>query len=103
MHDTPIFWVKAIFLTEALTHAVRSWGIFDGVRSRITRRSVFAQRLLSCFECTSVWICTAVLLYLRFFDIAAFDVMIVTARAATIIHTAIEYLDALRASTITRI
>ena len=95
--------LKAILLTEALTHAVRSWGIFDGIRSRITSRSNFIRRLLACYECSSVWIAAGVCSYLYFVDFWPFTFIIITARLATIAHIAVDLVDAWRASTANRI
>ena len=103
MADQIIFCVKGILLTEALAHAVKSWGIFDGVRSYITARSVFLSRLLACFECVSVWTASAVYLYLFFLDFWQFTFIIIAARLATIAHIVIDLVDAWRASTINRI
>ena len=98
-----IFGLKWLALTEALTHAVKSWGIFDGVRSLIVARSRFASRLLACFECSAVWCTTASLIYLVFVDFWPITFIIIIARLATIAHIVIDYVDALRASTISRI
>ena len=98
-----IFILKGILLTEALAHAVKSWGIFDGVRSRITARSFFLSRLLACFECVSVWTAAAVFLYLFFLDFWPFTFIIIVARLATIAHIIIDLVDAWRASTINKI
>jgi len=103
MVDQIIFILKQVLLTEALTHAVRSWGIFDGVRSHIVNRCDFLRRLLSCYECTAVWIATAVFSYLYFLDFWPFTVIIITSRLATIAHIVIDGVDAWRAATITKI
>jgi hypothetical protein len=103
MAGQAIFILKLILLTEALTHAVRNWGIFDGIRSRITSRNDFIRRLLSCFECSAVWISTAVFTYLYFLDFWPFTAIIITARLATIAHIVIDGVDAWRASTIGKI
>ena len=95
--------VTWLLLTEALTHAVKNWGIFDGVRSRIVRRSVVAGRLLACFECTSVWISAAALAYLVYVDFWPLTFIIIIARAATIAHIAVEGVDAWRAATTSKI
>jgi hypothetical protein len=102
--DTQTFFIlKQVLLTEALTHAVRSWGIFDDIRSRITARSDFLRRLLACYECTAVWIAAAVFTYLYFLDFWPFTAIIITARLATIAHIVIDGVDAWRASTINKI
>ena len=103
MVDQIIFCVKGILLTEALAHAVKSWGIFDGVRSRIIIHSVFLSRLLACFECVSVWTAAAVFLYLYFLDFWPFTFIIIAARLATIAHIIINLVDAWRAATINKI
>ena len=103
MDAQTIFALKAILLTEALTHAVRSWGIFDGVRSRITARSFFLSRLLACFECVSVWTAAAVFLYLFFLDFWPFTFIIIVARLATIAHIIVDVVDAFRAAMINKI
>ena len=103
MDETISFAIKGILLTEALTHAVRSWGIFDGIRSRIARRSDFAGRLLACFECTSVWIAAGVVAYLYFVDFRPFTLVIIFQRLATIANIAINLVDAQRAAATNRI
>ncbi|TSA45880.1 hypothetical protein D4R52_01635 [bacterium] len=103
MVDQIVFAVKLILLTEALTHAVRSWGIFDGVRSRITSKSDFLRRLLACYECSAVWTVNVVFLYLYFLDFWPITFTIIAARLATIAHIVIDLVDAWRAATINRI
>lgn len=103
MVETIIFLGKGVILTEALTHAVRSWGIFDTLRSRITDRSEFARRLLACFECTSVWIAAAVFLYLYFLDFKVLTFIIVFQRLAVIFNIGVNLVDALRASTANKV
>lgn len=98
-----IFIAKGVILTEALTHAVRSWGIFDTVRYRLTQRSNFLRRLLLCFECTSVWIAVGAMLYLYFLDFKPLTLIIIFQRLAVYINISINYIDALRASTINKI
>lgn len=97
MDSTTLFILKGLLLTEALTHAVRSWGIFDGTRSRITARCDFLRRLLDCFECTAVWTAAGVFFYLYFLDFPPFDFIIIIARLATIAHIAVDLVDAWRA------
>jgi len=103
MDAQTVFVLKQVLLTEALTHAVRNWGIFDDVRSRIAGRSDFFSRLLSCYECSAVWIATAVFAYLYFLDFWPITLIILGQRLATILHMGIEALDAWRASTINKI
>lgn len=98
-----IFLGKGVILTEALTHAVKSWGIFDTVRDRLTRRYGFLRRLLPCFECTSVWIASGAILYLYFLDFRPLTFIVVFQRLAVYINIAINYVDALRASTANKI
>ncbi len=92
-----VWFAKALILTEALTHAVRSWGILDDVRSSITRRFSFLAKLLACFECTSVWIAAFVLAYLYFLDFWPFTFIIIFQRLATIAHIVIDLVDGSRA------
>lgn len=103
MVDQAIFWLKGGLLTEALTHAARSWGIFDGVRSSIALRSVFFSRLIACFECTSIWIAAGVFTYLYLLDFRPITFIIITARLATFAHIVIDLVDASRAATINKI
>lgn len=103
MVDALVITVKGIILTEALTHAARSWGIFDAVRSRITASSEFARRLLSCFECTSVWISAAVFAYLYFLDFWPITAIIIFQRLATIANIVINLVDAHRALTLNKL
>lgn len=97
MADQIIFWVKGILLTEALTHAVRSWRIFDEPRAWLVGRSNFLSRLLPCFECTSVWVATAVVIYLYFVDFWPFVLIIISQRLASILNIGVTLLDAKRA------
>ncbi len=103
MADATLFWLKGLLLTEALAHAVRSWGIFDDARSRIAAHCDFLRRLLACYECSAVWIAASVFFYLYFLDFPPFDFIIIVARLATIGHIAVDYVDALRASAINKI
>jgi len=103
MDEKFIFCLKGVLLTEALTHAVRSWGIFNNLRSRITVRSEFVNRLLSCFECTSVWIAALVFIYLYFLDFRFFTFIIVFQRLAVIFNIGINLVDALRAEASNRV
>jgi len=98
-----IYLAKGVILTEALTHAVRSWGILNTVRDRITRQYAFPRQLLACFECTSVWIATGVMLYLYFVDFRPLTVIIIFQRLAVYVNTTYNYVDALRATTINKI
>ena len=103
MDSQIIFCIKGVLLTEALAHAVKSWGIFDDVRSYITSRCGFLLRLLACFECVSVWTAAAVFAYLYFLDFWPFTFIIIAQRLATIFNIGINLLDAWRAATINKI
>ena len=103
MFDGIIFTVKAIILTEASTHALRSWGIFDTQRQWFTSRSAFLSRLLSCYECTAVWTASGVLLYLHFLDFWPLTWLLIISRLATIAHIAVDLVDAWRAATINKL
>jgi hypothetical protein len=103
MADQIIILIKGILLTEALTHAVRYWGIFDRIRYRMTRRSEFLRELLACFECTAFWISIAVFGYLYFLDFWPITSIIICQRLATICHIGIDLMDARRAATIAKI
>jgi len=103
MADEALFILKALLLAEALTHAVKSWGIFDDVRSWITARRDFLRRLLACFECSAVWVTAGVLLYVYLLDFWPLTYIIIIARLATIAHIAIEGVDAWRAAQISKL
>lgn len=98
-----IFTLKAILLTEAVAHAVKSWGIFNTTRARLTEAIPFFNRLLCCFECVSVWSASAVLLYLYFFEFTPFTYLMIFSRLAAVLNIGIDYLDALRALTINKL
>ena len=89
--------VKGVFLTETLVNALRSWGIFDPIRNRIKARSQFLNRLLSCFECTSVWAGAVVVGYLTFCEVELITYLFIFHRLACFLHLGWEYLDACRA------
>jgi hypothetical protein len=91
------FFLKAAILTEVLTNAVRSWGIFDRLRAWVKCRSNFLRRLLDCFECTSIWVGTFVACYLMFFEITILSYLLIFSGLARYIHTAYDLLDAKRA------
>jgi len=103
MDNQAVFFLKGILLTEALTHAVRSWGILDHIRSKLTLQFDFLRRLLSCFECTAVWVAAGVFTYLYFIDIWPITFIIMIQRLATIIHIGIDLVDTWRAVTINKI
>lgn len=98
-----IFIAKAVVLTEALTHAVKSWGILEPARARLSGEIQFFKRLLSCFECVSVWTAAAVFVYLYFLDIQAVTYIIIFQRVATVLHIGVDFVDALRASTLNKL
>jgi len=98
-----VFWIKLFFFSEALTHAVRSWEIFNPLRSRIRSRFIFFDRLFSCFECSAVWCTFFSILYFLFIDFWPFTALMIISRLANVLHIFIDLLDALRASTISKI
>ena len=91
-----ILLLKGIILTEGLTAAARSWGIFDGPRSRV-KKSPFFRRLLDCCECTSVWAAGFVVPYLLYFEVPVLSYILIFARLALYLHTIYELIDASRA------
>jgi hypothetical protein len=91
-----ILLLKGIILTEGLTAAARSWGIFDTPRRRV-KKSPFFRRLLDCCECTSVWAAAFVALYLIYFEVYILTYILIFARLALYIHTIYDWLDACRA------
>jgi len=98
-----IFVIKLILLTEALTHALRSWVIFAPVRDKIYARFDFLARLGACFECSSVWGAALAIPYLYFLDFWPLTLLLIVSRWSNILHIFIDWLDALRASTINKI
>jgi len=103
MDAQTILLMQMILLTEALTHAVRSWGIFDKIRSSIAARCDFLRLLLACYECTAVWISAGVIMYVYFLDFWPITYIIIIARLATIAHIAIDAVDAWRATQISKL
>lgn len=95
--------IKGIILVEALTHAVRSWGILDPIRSFITSRSHFIERLLQCFECTSVWIAAATVIYITYFEFYFFTYLIIFQRLACYVNIIINLIDARRAGELNKL
>jgi len=91
-----IFLLKGLILTEVLTNALRSWGIFDPYRNKLKSKSLFLQRLLDCFECTSVWAGFFVVSYLLFFEWEPFTFALIFHRLACFLHLGYEFLDASR-------
>lgn len=103
MDSEIVFFLKTLLLTEAITHALRSWVIFSPIRDNIKSRSDFMTRLLSCFECSAVWGAALSIPYLYFLDFWPLTLLLIISRWANILHIAFDFLDALRASTINRI
>jgi hypothetical protein len=91
------FFLRAAVLTEVLTNAARSWGIFNKPRQAVKARYSFLRLLLDCFECTSVWVGAFVACYLMFFEIRILTYLLIFSGLARYIHTAYEWLDAARA------
>lgn len=92
-----IMLAKGVILTDVLVNALRSWGIFDKPRKWLRSRSGFIDKLLSCYECTSVWAAGAVVLYLSCFEIRPVTYLILIHRLAMFVHTIYDWLDASRA------
>lgn len=95
MFENLIFICKGIILTECLTRAARTWGIFDSIRSHVKKLDFF-RRLLDCFECTSVWVGTFVVAYLVYFELDFITWALLFATLARYLHTFYEWLDASR-------
>ena len=96
MVDGIIFILKGIILTEILTRAARSWGIFQKPRDFLKRKSGFFRKLLDCFECTSVWVGAFVVTYLVYFELNFITWALLFAALARYLHTFYEWLDAAR-------
>lgn len=90
-----VFILKGIILTECLTRATRSWGIFDKPRSH-AKKILFFRRLLDCFECTSVWVGAFVVCYLVYFELNFITWTLLFATLARYLHAFYEWLDASR-------
>jgi hypothetical protein len=88
--------LTGVILTEVLTRAVRTWGIFDSIRRRVKKLDFF-RRLLDCFECTSVWIGAGVVAYLLYFEFKPFTYLLIFCSLARWLNVVYEYLDASRA------
>jgi hypothetical protein len=84
-------------LTDVCVNALRSWGIFDRQRKWARSKSQFLNRLLDCYECTSVWAGTLVVGYLLWFEWEPLTYLLLFHRLAMFLHTAYEWLDAARA------
>jgi hypothetical protein len=91
-----VFILKGIILTEVLTNALRSWGIFDLIRNKVKQISFF-HRLLDCFECTSVWVGFFVVCYLLLFEVTIITYALILHRLACFLHCVLEWMDATRA------
>ena len=98
-----IFGIKVLLLTEAITHALRSWVILEPARDKIKARLAFVNRLLSCFECSAVWGAALAIPYLYFIDFWPLTTLLIVSRWSNILHIAVDWIDALRASTINKI
>lgn len=98
-----IFWLKVFLLTEAVTHALRSWVILATLRDPIKANIDFMNQLLSCFECSAVWAAALVIPYLYFIDFWPLTMLLIVSRWANILHIAVDWIDALRASAINKI
>lgn len=103
MTESLMFYIKLLLLTEALTHAFRSWEILASLRNPIKSRWHFADKLLNCFECSSVWGAALAISYLCFLDFWPLTALLIFSRWANVLHIIIDWLDALRASTINKI
>lgn len=97
MVEQIIYGAKSIILIEALTHAVRSWEILSPIRDRLTAKSKFIARLLTCYECTAVWTAIATFFYLTHAEIKIITYIIVFHRLSCYLHVAWEILDTTRA------
>jgi len=105
MLDGIIFILKAIILTEALTNAVKNWGILEPIRNKVKSFKLwvdengdsFFGRLLGCFECSSVWVSFFVIFYLLYFEWSYFTYVIIAQRLACFIQVGYQLLDATRA------
>lgn len=93
-----IFILKGIILTEVLTNAARTWGIFDDQRNWIKARSNFLRRLLDCFECSSVWAAFLIIFYLRYFEFYPLTWALIFHRLACFLNIAWLNFDAARAN-----
>lgn len=91
------FVIKGVILTEVFTNAAREWGIFDSPRQWLKARSRFLQKLLDCFECSSVWAAGFVFLYLSFLEVGIFTYALIFHRVACFIKVIYMNLDWMRA------
>ena len=96
MTEVILFICKGVLLTEVLTRAIRTWGIFEDLRQLFTMIDFF-KRLLACFECTSIWVASFVTLYLLYFEWPILSYLLIFSALARYLHTGYELLDAARA------
>ena len=89
--------IKGIILTDVLARALKEWGIFDGPRNWVKAKSSFARKLLSCYECVSVWSSIFVILYLLYFEVPPITYALCFHRLACFLHVGWEISDAIRA------
>ena len=92
-----IFGLKGLILTEVLTNATRTWGIFESPRSFLKARSSFLRGLLDCFDCTSIWVAFFTVSYLLYFEWPLFTYALIFHWFARFTSTIYNYLDASRA------
>lgn len=97
MVENIIFICKGLILTEVLTNATRTWGIFESPRSFLKSRSSFLRRLLDCFDCTSIWVAFFTISYLLYFEFPLFTYALIFHWFARFSHSLYDFLDASRA------
>ncbi len=90
------FILKGIILTEVLTRAARTWGVFGSLRSIVVRIN-FIRKLLACFECTSVWAGAFIVLYLLYFEVEPITYLLIFCSLARWLNVVYEFIDASRA------
>jgi uncharacterized protein YbcV (DUF1398 family) len=79
--------ILCIIAAEAMTQIVCKAEIFDTIREKIKGLSVFAERLLSCPYCVSVWVATfTVVLFVHYENTVLFVVLLVIHRLSNFIH-----------------
>ncbi len=88
--------IFGIIITDVLVRAIRSWGIFDPIRDRLKQNDFF-RRLLSCYECTSVWVACFVAIYIFYINLPILTYFLVIIGLAKWFNTLYEWLDASRA------
>ena len=92
-----IFVLKGLILTDVLTSAARTWGIFESPRSFLKVRSSFLRGLLDCFDCTSVWAAFFAVSYLLYFEWPLFTYALMFHWFTRFSHTIYDLVDASRA------